>query len=562
MNNPLRSLAGRIILLVFMATVVIALMVSWISVQSLDGFLREKVNQRFHLVARRISDELDHWYTLRTRELEVFADSTILSESAARLEAHGPGGARARDEAEQYLRYVLDSFPQFERLVIAKTSGESLIDVGEGQVLPAALLASSTPATQTSSINDVKRVGDKFLQVASAPIRDQKGRTIGRLYALIDIDHLLPTLQSHELGQTANVFLVDRDMRFLNPPDGLDPNIRYSMPESGADGDDPFLSGAVHYDNVQKIHVVGSQIDFPRFGWTLVLEQPYDEAFAPVAGSIGRVAALNLAIVLIVSLVASRIAGSFIKPLHALSIAAKRLSDGEREVEIDETTFSTDEVNVLTRTFNEMSRGLSRNARELEASHQAVEAANSELLQKNAELSNMNLVLEQLSITDGLTKLHNHRYFQESVVRECKRSVRSKDPLSLILIDIDHFKRWNDRLGHAGGDEILRRLSEVLNECVRETDILTRYGGEEFALLALDTDLDGAVVLAEKIRQSVCEENFMTDVPSEKEQLTVSVGVSYFHQDHKQLFVDADTALYAAKDAGRNQVRVADLPGS
>jgi diguanylate cyclase (GGDEF)-like protein len=317
--------------------------------------------------------------------------------SSARLEAHGPGGARARDEAEQYLRYVLDSFPQFERLVIAKTSGESLIDVGEGQVLPAALLASSTPATQTSSVNDVKRVGDKFLQVASAPMRDQKGRSIGRLYALIDIDHLLPTLQSHELGQTANVFLVDRDMRFLNPPDGLDPNIRYSMPESGA---------------------------------------------------------------------------------------------------------------------------------------------------------------------DGLTKLHNHRYFQESVVKGCKRSVRSKDPLSLILIDIDHFKMWNDRLGHAGGDEILRRLSEVLNECVRETDILTRYGGEEFALLALDTDLAGAVVLAEKIRQSVCEENFVTDVPSEKEQLTVSVGVSYFHQDHKQFFVDADAALYAAKDAGRNQVRVADLPGN
>jgi diguanylate cyclase (GGDEF)-like protein len=121
---------------------------------------------------------------------------------------------------------------------------------------------------------------------------------------------------------------------------------------------------------------------------------------------------------------------------------------------------------------------------------------------------------------------------------------------------------WNDRLGHAGGDEILRRLSEVLNGCVRETDILTRYGGEEFALLALDTDLAGAVVLAEKIRQSVCEKDFMTDVPSEKEQLTVSVGVSYFHQDHKQFFVDADTALYAAKDAGRNQVRVADLPGN
>jgi diguanylate cyclase (GGDEF)-like protein len=184
--------------------------------------------------------------------------------------------------------------------------------------------------------------------------------------------------------------------------------------------------------------------------------------------------------------------------------------------------------------------------------------ANGELVKKNSELSSMNLVLEQLSITDGLTKLHNHRYFQESISKECRRSLRSKDPLSLILVDIDYFKKWNDRLGHAGGDEILRRLAEVMNQCIRDTDILTRYGGEEFALLALDTDLAGATDLGEKIRQAVEEENFITDVPSEKETLTVSVGVASFHGDATLLFADADTALYSAKDSGRNRVSVVD----
>jgi diguanylate cyclase (GGDEF)-like protein len=560
MNNPFRSLAGRIILLVFLATVVSALTVSLISVQSLDGFLREKVNQQFPKIADQISNDLDQWYTIRERELEVFAGSTILSESAIGLDRNGRAGERARDEADQYLRYVLDNFPHFERLVLATPNGEALIDVGDGQTLPKEMLLATKPATDTSSISDVTRMGDHLCQIVSVPIFDSTGRPVGRLYASIDLDVLVRTLQSHDLGKSTNVFLVDREMRFLNVPDGLDPDLRFAVSAAGLNSRGPFVSEVTQYYNAENIHVVGTQKAFPRFGWTLVLEQPYGEAFAPVARSIGRVAALNLAIVLFVSLVASRIAGSFVRPLRALSSAAKRLSEGERGVEIDETPFSSDEVNLLTRTFNEMSRGLGRNARELEKSHRAVEAANDKLVTKNCELSNMNLILEQLSITDGLTKLHNHRYFQESIAKECKRSVRSTDPLSLVLIDIDYFKKWNDRLGHAGGDEILRRLAEILNQCVRDTDILTRYGGEEFALLALNTDLAGAAALAEKIRQAVEEENFMTDVPSEKEKLTVSVGVAEFQGDSRQLFADADSALYSAKDSGRNRVGIAEPP--
>ena len=558
MNNPLRSLAGRIILLVFLATVVSALTVSWISVQSLRNFLHEKVDQQFPQMAGRISRELDQWYVLRARELEVFAGSTILTESAPKLGSRSRSALRARDETEQYLRYVLDSFPQFERLVLTNSSGDILAEVGDGPPLPERLLSASAPSLETNSISDAIRLDDHLIQIASTPMRDANGRSIGRLFALIDLKFISPTLGSRELGETANVFLVDRNMRVLNPPPGFDLDTRFVPPESSSNHSGRSVFGVEHYDNIQNIPVVGTQIAFTRFGWTLVLEQRYDEAFAPVVSSIGRVAGLNLAIVLFVSLLASRIAGSFVKPLRALSEAAKRLSKGEREVEIDETTFSSEEVNVLTRTFNEMSRGLGRSARELEKSHRAVESANNELVTKNEELLNVNLVLEQLSITDGLTKLHNHRYFQEAIATECKRSLRSGEPLSLILIDIDYFKKWNDRLGHAGGDEILRRLAEVLNQSVRETDILTRYGGEEFAVLALNTDLDGVIALGEKIRQSVEEEDFLTDVPSEKEQLTVSLGVAALHTDRKQLFTDADAALYSAKDAGRNRLVAAE----
>ena len=174
------------------------------------------------------------------------------------------------------------------------------------------------------------------------------------------------------------------------------------------------------------------------------------------------------------------------------------------------------------------------------------------------ELQRVNEVLEQLSITDGLTRLHNHRFFQEFLTKQVKRADRTQEPLALILIDIDHFKRWNDRLGHSGGDEILRRVAEVMNSVIRGTDLLARYGGEEFALLAGNTELDGAVQLAEKIRSEIACTTFTIDPPSERDQVTVSIGVAAYQGDRKALFDAADRALYRAKAAGRDCVMTAE----
>lgn len=553
MRNPLRSLAARITLLVLAATVLSSLTVSWVSVQSLDGFLRRKVDERFPQVAARIVDRLDHWYTLRAREIEVFAGSAILRESTPQLDREGRAGERARAEAEQYLRYVLDSFPQFERLVIADPEGAPRLSVGDGAALPEHLVGETLRTDDRVRISRVKRLDDRLVQIASTPMRDGNRRTVAIFYAMLDVQSVQGLLASEELGASARIYVVDADRRFLNPSPGIDRDAIWR----GEHADRAEQTSVAYYDDPRGERVIGTSVPFPRFGWTVVIEQPYDEAFAPIASSMTRVVLLNVSIVLGVGLLAFRIAGSIVKPLRALSDAAARLSRGEREVEIEESDYGTEEVDVLTRTFNDMSRGLSRNACELEDNQREIEQANEELLSKNEALSNMNLVLEQLSITDGLTKLHNHRYFQEALAAECKRAARTGDPLCLILFDIDHFKKWNDRLGHAGGDEILRRMAEVLNQSCRETDLLARYGGEEFALLTVDTDLAGAVAAGEKIRQAVEATDFVTDVPSEREPITVSVGVAAFAGDRRQLFADTDAALYEAKDAGRNRLIVA-----
>src|SRR5262249_32743473 len=151
---------------------------------------------------------------------------------------------------------------------------------------------------------------------------------------------------------------------------------------------------------------------------------------------------------------------------------------------------------------------------------------------------------EQLAITDGLTKIHNHRFFQDQLVREVKRCERSGAPLTLVLVDIDDFKALNDQWGHAVGDSVLAQLAALLVEQTRDQDLVARYGGEEFAILAPDTDRNGGLVLAEKIRLAVGGTRFSFGEATL--EITVSVGVAAYHGDREAFFHEADRALYAA----------------
>ncbi|MBY0399130.1 GGDEF domain-containing protein, partial [Myxococcota bacterium] len=172
-------------------------------------------------------------------------------------------------------------------------------------------------------------------------------------------------------------------------------------------------------------------------------------------------------------------------------------------------------------------------------------------------LTRANEVLEQLAITDGLTKIHNHRYFQDQLAHAVARADSAGMALALVLIDIDDFKALNDRHGHATGDRVLEGLAQVLNTNARECDVLARYGGEEFALLALDTELEAAVAVAEQIRLAVHEHAFDGVEGGKPIQVTVSIGVAQYRGDRRRLFADADRALYAAKAGGKDCVEVA-----
>ena len=173
------------------------------------------------------------------------------------------------------------------------------------------------------------------------------------------------------------------------------------------------------------------------------------------------------------------------------------------------------------------------------------------------ELLESNRRLELLSITDGLTKLNNHRHFQDELARAWEEAQRYHRPLSLVIADIDFFKKVNDTYGHAVGDDVLKCVAQMFRDSSRSTDLAARYGGEEFTLMLPETNLEDAMVFAEKLRSVIEQTPIETQAGALK--VTISLGVatvphSRIHSP-KELIVCADKALYRAKKAGRNQVQ-------
>jgi diguanylate cyclase (GGDEF)-like protein len=162
--------------------------------------------------------------------------------------------------------------------------------------------------------------------------------------------------------------------------------------------------------------------------------------------------------------------------------------------------------------------------------------------------------IEEMATTDGLTGLLNHRVFQEKLSAELKRQNRISGPVSLILTDIDHFKKVNDTYGHPVGDLVLKGVSKVIRETLRDIDIPARYGGEEFAIVLPGTDSGGAKHIAERLRKAVMDKTFSAD--SGSFGVTISLGIATSPSDAKAkeaLVAKADQALYEAKHGGRNR---------
>jgi diguanylate cyclase (GGDEF)-like protein len=214
------------------------------------------------------------------------------------------------------------------------------------------------------------------------------------------------------------------------------------------------------------------------------------------------------------------------KPLKKLIAGTKIVGSGNLDYRIDIN--SNDEIGLLANSFNRMTKDL--------------------------------LIQRQKAITDGLTGLYTHSHFERILESEVDRAIRYKTALSLLLLDIDFFKHFNDNYGHQLGDEVLKKISDVFTEGLRKSDTSARYGGEEFAIIAPGTDEKSIKILAERIRKNVAE-NINIEYEGKKIKVTVSIGVVTLTNEDREnnifprdFFKRVDNALYKAKENGRNQV--------
>jgi diguanylate cyclase (GGDEF)-like protein len=213
-------------------------------------------------------------------------------------------------------------------------------------------------------------------------------------------------------------------------------------------------------------------------------------------------------------------------------------------LDVDLPVEGQSEVSYLTQVFNHMVASLRQGREELSTANEALTKTNEEL--------------QQLSITDGLTGLYNRKHIMELFEQELVRARRYHQKLTILMLDIDHFKTINDTYGHQTGDAVLHRLAKSLRELIRDCDHIGRYGGEEFLIILPESDkLDGAKA-AERIRHQVS--TFDIDAGMDNLPITISVGVSGYPadgQDINTLLSYADEALYKSKTDGRDKVTIA-----
>ncbi|MBW2695105.1 MAG: diguanylate cyclase [Deltaproteobacteria bacterium] len=542
-RQALNSISTRIIFFVFLSTFVTALVVSWISIDTIHRTLRSHVEARFPVVLERRAEELNEQLAATRQALGIRA-------AEAGVE-HLLGGRGSSQRLNDTALSLLDVSPSLRGLVVIDAGGQERARVGQvSDAIVESLTADIEGQSAFGSGHDeqnmpwaalVLPIGDTA-EAGSPP--GARLAAVLRATSFVDLLLVLPSDQA-----PGRLVMTDVRGRIVLTADGIpDAEQAVALPvvrmlREGA-------SKVIEYGDPDGGHMLGSIRPLEQIDWLIVVEAPFAEVSAPVLSAVKRIFLIDLAIILIFSFLAFKITSAIMQPIEALSEGAARISQGDISHEIPPPR-SNDEIGLLTRTFNQMMVMLRR-------SQQEIELDRLRLTEQNEELQRANEVLAQLSITDGLTKLHNHRYFQDHLTREIKRLSRTGEPLSMILIDLDDFKRLNDSHGHSAGDEVLMSIASEMNDSVRESDLLARYGGEEFVILAPNTALDGAVALAEKIRMSIETKSRIIDDSMRPVRVTISCGVAQYQGDRKRFFQAADRVLYRAKAQGKNCVIAAN----
>lgn len=523
-----RSVRGKILMFAVVATLVPSLATAWISYVQNRRAITEKIADNLGSASAQAAREVDLWLKERLYDLRVFASSYEVTENLERVHSR-ERGPPARTRLTDYLTSVRERFGDYQALVVRDASGEIV-----APKLDQKSQAKSAPPIPREWVTELRGgrpvLGQVFLDeatghaamLASVPIYGVNSRFIGMLTATLNlraIDALLATFSPRNSGR---VYVITEGATLITGSEaGPAAPLRTRLAEPAAEALFGREAAVVEYTGFTGQDVVGVLRGVPSSRWSVIAEVPALEAFRQIRRLRNLTLGLLALLVLGLGSLAYFLGLLIVMPLDRLRRGAAKVAAGDLDVDLP--VVSGGEVGYLTEVFNDMV----------------------------ARLREGRAALERLSVTDTLTGLFNRRHLTERLHEEIRRARRHDHRFSVLMADIDHFKEFNDSYGHQAGDQVLARLGEILREATREIDYAARYGGEEFLVLMPETELEGAVAVAERIRARLASE------PIAGGRVTVSVGVAAFpaHGESPEgLIASADAALYAAKRAGRNRV--------
>lgn len=531
----LSKIKNRLLVFALLATVIPSLTTARLAYVHNRQSLREKVTTELSSVSSNAARQIDLWLKERFYDARVFSNSPEVWENLDIALGTGSGSAQRAESLSRlndYLTAVLERFDDYGDLSVIDPGGEVVATTGAPREfrLPADWMSRVAIGEDVHGEAYWHDLLERYVIDIARPVRSPDGRFLGALAAEINLASVGDALAGATVGSTGHVYLVHRDGRLLvsSRVDQV-AIVDKRLPVSTIDTllDDSHLE----YAGPRLSWVVGTLDEVASSEWMVVAEVDADEAFAAIAELRNRTILVVSVLIASIGLVAYLLALAIVRPLDRLTDAAAMVAEGN--LEIDVPVVGHGELGYLTRVFNDMVERLRHSRDEL----------------------------HRISITDELTGLSNRRHLINTLTVEVARYGRNERVFSVLMLDLDHFKAYNDTHGHLAGDKVLARMGEVMRDVSREADHAARYGGEEFVMILPETDLVGATEAAERIRQRLAEETF---VGHQKGNLTVSVGVAEFptHGDTADGIIDAaDAALYNAKGAGRNRVVKAAIAG-
>ena len=560
------SLQAKILIVVLLCVAVPLLLMGAYLLAQTQTALEAKAKESLirHLYTR--ASEVSEWMKSRLDEPSRWS-TTFIAYDALEARADGkPSAPRLRGELQAYLDDVHSRYEQLyvslfvvdlDGQVVVGSRKEALEDWAVEKLprKPSGAEAAREEDAGKRGVLTPMRQTDRLERPTLLALHriERAGRVVGYFVARIDTRDLETLLASPAADGTAHFWLLDDEKRILiGAAQGSGPVPGEAFAPIGP----PPTSVAPVQEGVLKGvgESVYGMLKLPGpFEGLLAATVPKEGAYQPLAEARQRLLRAGIPSVFVIFLLAYVLARGMLRPILLLSEGAQRVSAGDLDVHLP--VHGRDELADLTSAFNEMARRVRDSRDELAETATALARTNDQLEQAKERFRSQ-------AITDALTGIFNRRHFEDCLDEQIARAAEEGKPLSLLLLDLDHFKQYNDRWGHTEGDAELRRVAALVQRTVRSTDIAFRYGGEELAVLLPACSKEQAMVVAEKVRIAVGSGT--TQRPSRfGARTTVSAGVATYHEDGRVargLVDTADAALYQAKAQGRDRVVAAGGP--